>query len=234
MPEALHELPVEDNSTLARVPAVRTFERSGEDSTSHLQLVEAGEGTMGVSGAAQAIRRRVAEWVLDSSALASPTLKSTFKHTIIPRSMTLSIASLGAALPGPPAKCPPRLFGQLLTTIGAETVEDGVSHPGEALATKIVSSGEASSLVDATIASSSSVAASIVQLLGRLRPLELPSRTALIKHALNSEDIQLRDAAIQAIELWEDESMIPLLASHREPVGWLNDYVIEVLEDLKG
>ncbi len=234
MPEALHELPVGDNTTLARVPAVRAFERSGEDSSRRLQLVEPGERTMGVSVAAQAIRHRFAEWVLDNSTLASLSLKSSLKPTIIPSNMTLSIASLGAALAGPPAKSPPRLFGQLLASIEAESVEDGMSHPGEALATKIVNSGEATSLVEATIASRASVAASIVQLLGRLRPIELPSRTALIKHALNSRDIQLRDAAVQAIELWEDEAMIPLLASHQEPVAWLNDHIIEVLEDLQG
>tara|TARA_R110000868_G_scaffold90971_1_gene252155 strand:- start:98 stop:544 length:447 start_codon:yes stop_codon:yes gene_type:complete len=148
--------------------------------------------------------------------------------------MTLSIAALGAALPGPPTECPPRLFGQLLATLESEAVEDGVSHPGEAVVSQIVSNGEASSLVDATIDRPGSNAASIVQLLGRLSPIEQPSRTKLISHALNSQDIQLRDAAVQAIELWEDETMIPLLATHREPVTWLSDYIIEVLEDLQG
>lgn len=213
MPEPLHTQPVED---------------AGESLTRHLQLVGPTEVTMGVSDAAQAIRRRSDEW--RRSALASLSLKPT----IVRSNITLLGSHAEAAPQSPPIQCPPRLFGQLVAVIEAEAVEDGVSHIGEELISEIVASGEASSLMDATIATRTSLTASIVQLLGRLSPIAQSFRVPLIKHALQSKDIQLRDAAVQAIELWEDQSMIPLLRSHQEPIAWLNEYVIEVLKDLQG
>ncbi len=226
MPEPVQTLPIEETNTLAHGSAVPAFEKNENDRTRHLQLVGPTAVTMGVSDTAEKIRRLFAKWERGASL--------SLERTIAPSSRTLSIWGRDVT-PSPPVKGPPRHFGQLLAAIEAEAVEDGVTHVGEELISEIVSSGEAGCLVDATIATNTSVAASIVQLLGRVAPIAAQSsRVALMEYALGSTDIQLRDAAVQAIELWEDKSMISLLQSHQEPVAWLNQYVIEVLEDLQG
>ncbi len=59
-------------------------------------------------------------------------------------------------------------------------------------------------------------------------------RYGLIDIALRTGNILLRDAAVQAVEEWEDSSLAPLLRSHqeREAVPWLRSYVSDVISDL--
>ena len=35
----------------------------------------------------------------------------------------------------------------------------------------------------------------------------------------------VREAAVEAIEQWEDPALLPLLRDHKEPIGWLKDYI---------
>ena len=77
--------------------------------------------------------------------------------------------------------------------------------------------------------------ASILKLAGR-QPVESLSHytSLLVEQALQHEDVEVRDAAVYAIEHWEDPKCIDLLRDHlaREPEEWLRDYMSQVLEDL--
>ena len=44
----------------------------------------------------------------------------------------------------------------------------------------------------------------------------------------------MRDAAVQAVESWEDTTCVDLLRRHEEPVDWLADYIRNVLADIAG
>jgi len=46
--------------------------------------------------------------------------------------------------------------------------------------------------------------------------------------------LEVRDAAIQAVEYWRDPGLLPILAGHSEPVGWLDEYRRGVVGDLGG
>lgn len=75
--------------------------------------------------------------------------------------------------------------------------------------------------------------ASVLRCLGRL---EIPGsdkwRTELVRDALAQVDIELRDAAVQAVESWEDEQLVPVLQIHCEEEPWLREYIEQVVRDL--
>lgn len=57
-------------------------------------------------------------------------------------------------------------------------------------------------------------------------------RVALVRGALRRKDIGIRDAALQAVERWEERSVVPVLRSHRESEEWLREYLEEVIRYL--
>ena len=69
-------------------------------------------------------------------------------------------------------------------------------------------------------------------LLGRIGLDEPKVRRSLLSRALRSKEVQVRDAGIQAAELWEDRALGELLEAHDEPVGWLAEYAAAVATDL--
>ena len=64
-------------------------------------------------------------------------------------------------------------------------------------------------------ASHASFAASILRCLGRqVRPGTTSWRTKLVRDALASGDVEIRDAAAQVAELWGDQDVVEVLISH--------------------
>ena len=58
-------------------------------------------------------------------------------------------------------------------------------------------------------------------------------RAGLVARALASDDIEIRDQAIQAAEQWEEPGATEALAAHDEPLGWLRQYAQAVLENMR-
>lgn len=56
----------------------------------------------------------------------------------------------------------------------------------------------------------------------------------IVKDALKHDDIEMRDAAVQAAETWEGEDLIAVLQAHDEPVDYLSKYIEQVIIDLQG
>jgi hypothetical protein len=126
-------------------------------------------------------------------------------------------------------------FDRLRTAIEAEPMEDGITHPGEDIVAEIVATYGADALTDFILETEPpALAAVLLRLFGRFsRPAE-PVRRRLANYALQSESVELRDALVQAVELWEDKEMIGLIAAQAEPVPWLADYIRRVAEELRG
>jgi len=126
----------------------------------------------------------------------------------------------------------------LYASIVAEPVEDGVTHPGEDILREILNRWASASIDDLARlvfdAPDHSVSASVLRLAGRIH--EFPEGTVrknLISRALQSPDIELRDAAIQTAGSWEDQELLPILKNHREEIFWLRDYLQDVISDLE-
>lgn len=76
-------------------------------------------------------------------------------------------------------------------------------------------------------------AASTLRCLGRVEDLgALIWRTELVRAGLKMDNIEMRDAAIQAAENWGDREMLGVLQVHAESNSLLRRYVEDVISDL--
>ena len=131
-----------------------------------------------------------------------------------------------------------RLEDELRFAFEEDPLEEGIHHPAEEIIADALRRTENSNVLtwlkafslDSTRAS---LAASVLRCLGRQNhPATERWRVGLVRDGLVAEDVDIRDAAVQAAELWGDRGMRPILLAHSEPEPWLRDYVRDVAEDL--
>lgn len=131
-----------------------------------------------------------------------------------------------------------RLANKLHIAFETEPLEDGMHHKAEDIVGQALQSGEDQRVLEWLRAFSLDAkqpvfAASILRCLGRQKHLGTSSwRSALVRDALALDDVEIRDAAVQATELWDDQDILPVLKSHSEPKSWLRDYICDVIDDL--
>lgn len=118
-----------------------------------------------------------------------------------------------------------------------EPVLDGFNHPAEYILENTFAThvGEAEKWIFKQVTSSSSHpsrAADILRLLCRFRPSTPEWRRKIVDAALKSGSVEVRDAAIQAIETWTEPELVDILEAHSEPIAWLSDYAAKVIRDL--
>jgi hypothetical protein len=117
---------------------------------------------------------------------------------------------------------------QALRTVA---IEDGYNHAAERILSAHVASFGEAALLDVVI--SADAPADWVRLLGRATNLGPTFRMAIVSWGLGSVDVRVRDAAIQAVENWEDHDLVGLLRGHDEHVDWLRSYAEGVVHDLE-
>lgn len=131
-----------------------------------------------------------------------------------------------------------RLVHKLHAAFEIEPLEDGMHHKAEVIIEQALQSGEDERILEWLREFTSDdtqpvFAASVLRCLGRQEYLGTSSwRSALLRDALASDDVEIRDAAVQAAELWGDQEILPVLKSHSEPEPWLQDYISDVIDDL--
>lgn len=117
--------------------------------------------------------------------------------------------------------------------IERQPVEDGYSHPAEELVADHVERFGGGGLVEHTwSANGPTDAPDLIRLMGRTPEIAPDLRRLIVERGLASGDVAVRDASIQAVETWEDASLIALIRAHRDPVGWLAEYAEKVARDL--
>ena len=121
----------------------------------------------------------------------------------------------------------------------AQPVEDGVGHPAEQILERALNTGEQAAVLDVVAAlcvdtARPGLSAATLRCLGRLtNPGSSGWRAALVRGALAHYDVEVREAAVQAVESWDGTDLIDLLQVHREGEPWLAEYVREVTQDLR-
>ncbi len=76
--------------------------------------------------------------------------------------------------------------------------------------------------------------ASLLLLLGRIPRLQVaPWGYSIAEVALKDTDLEVRDAAIKALELWRGVPALKILEGHAETERWLADHLRRVVEELK-
>ena len=141
----------------------------------------------------------------------------------------------------------------------AEPVEDGMIHPAEQIVeeyAELLAGIAPRQLVSMLAEEGGEFAASALCCIGRCEiprngwPVDPPAvfssklahhlsiakpggwRLGLVEAALDSPDVRIRDAAVQASENWEDPDVLPALQGHRDSVPWLSRYAQGVASDL--
>ena len=132
-----------------------------------------------------------------------------------------------------------RLETRLWAAFEADPLEDGMYHPAEEVIGEALQAADRESTLKwfkefSMDGAHPGFAASILRCLGRQEhPGTDKWRAELVRDGLASEDVEIRDAAVQAAESWEDRSLRGILEVHDEPVPWLRDYIRDVIDDLK-
>lgn len=80
--------------------------------------------------------------------------------------------------------------------------------------------------------SDASNTADILRLLARFKPRSSEWRREIVRVALGSRSVEVRDAAIQAVESWAEPELTDLLRLHTETAPWLAEYAAQVMRDL--
>ena len=65
-----------------------------------------------------------------------------------------------------------------------------------------------------------------------MKPYRLEWRYQIVSAALGLPSLDIRDAAIQAVESWAETELIELLLSHTDSAPWLAEYAAQVVRDL--
>ena len=132
-----------------------------------------------------------------------------------------------------------RLSNRLGAAFDADPLEDGISHPAEKiLAEALRFRGERPVLEwlrnFSLDTAHPSFAASVLRCLGR-QPCPGTSswRSGLVRGGLAADRVEIRDAAVQAAELWGGPDTRAVLETHSEPRPWLRDYIRDVIDDLE-
>lgn len=133
-----------------------------------------------------------------------------------------------------------RLRDRLAAAFESEPIEDGMDHPAERVIAAAVDSGDPdvalrwiqSICLDST---RPAFAAGVFQCVARQPGVGIAAwREELVRGGLAADDVEVRDAAMQAAEHWRDPGLRPILAAHSEPVAWLDDFRRGVMDDLGG
>lgn len=130
-----------------------------------------------------------------------------------------------------------RAWQPVAVAIGAFPFEDGMDHPAEDRLRRFVSNYRDTclfGLLQDARDQETDLFAKALRLLSRNPGISRETRRQFVESGLDSDTIDVRDAAMQAVENWKDRSLVPLLAAHHEPVAWLADYQQGLIEDLRG
>ena len=169
------------------------------------------------------------------SFLGFPALPSSIRTELREHLTTASLSSLFGRIGVNESH-----FSEILSAIDAEPIEDGYRHPAEKLLklSLIEHSSETILWLHNIISreNNASIVASILKCLGRVE-LEICNDWGfnLVGTALEHPDVEVRDAAVQVLEIWGTAEGIRLLKKHRsrEQVVWLRSYIERVIRDLE-
>jgi len=134
-----------------------------------------------------------------------------------------------------------RLRDSLNASFEAIPLQDGMDHPAEDIISDAVRSVDDKSLFEwfsmvCLDTKCPTFAASILRCIGRQIHIGTDSwRTELVGKALKVDEVEIRDAALNAAEFWSGQRMRNMLAGkvETEPIPWLRDYMQDVIEDLR-
>ena len=140
----------------------------------------------------------------------------------------------------PPRHVPadePSLAVRLSDAFGARPLADGEEHPADDIIASFLGSAVSKtypSELESIILQSedADLVAATLQCTARFEPPWSDERkTDLVRSALQSDDVCIRDAAVRAAESWLCPEIVTELERHQDSEPWLQEYISEVIAD---
>ena len=132
-----------------------------------------------------------------------------------------------------------RFRNELIATLRDEPIEDGVAHPAELVIAKVLCKNPSacknwlSRALDEHQVTYASLGASIVRCIGRLEYDQVGAwGMGVADDALRHGSVEVREAAVRALEAWGGRKALEILRNHHDKRPWLDDYVQHVIADL--
>jgi len=128
-------------------------------------------------------------------------------------------------------------WDSVLATMRATPFENGMDHPAERSLTDFIErfGGEAFiALTQEWQNDAPGQFATLLRLAGRLAGIDHYTRRTLVTRGLSSSDSDIRDAAIQCVEVSQATELISDLLAHDEPDPFIREYRDGVIDDLTG
>ena len=130
---------------------------------------------------------------------------------------------------------------RLIATLLDEPIEDGVRHPAEHVIDDALGANSSdcrdwlSRVLVEQYQTRPSISASIVRCIGRLEYDQVGAwGMRVADDALRHKDVEVREAAIRALEAWGGRKALDILRNYEDERPWLNEYVRQVIVDLSG
>ena len=191
-------------------------------------------------GLAPQHERELLDWFRGSKRLGPVEFTEYFPRTfapVIPWHRYIDDGSSAELIP-PSLSQRTLLFNELQADFIAAPVEDGMEHEAERTLVRVLSDGPEEEILYwirefCTDVARPSFASSVLRCLASLNPPGTGEwRVDLVQDALQSNNVDIKEAAIQAVEHWGDAELVEVLASHQEDVVWLREYIAGVVKDL--
>lgn len=131
-----------------------------------------------------------------------------------------------------------RLSHDLLESLVTEPIEDGVTHASESILRTALQDDQVATQAwlkeQWRRETNAGLLAALMKCVGRLTCDEtLMWGLEIADISLKHPDVEVRDAAVQALELWGGTEAADLLRQHSEEVGWLRKYIAQILSELE-
>lgn len=130
-----------------------------------------------------------------------------------------------------------QLESRLWWAFESEPLEDGMDHPADRLLAEHLNEDTGTRILEwisewCMDTTNATFAASVLQCVARKPcPGTASSRAELVRGALASPQVEIRDAAAKAADSWKDSELLSILEGHRESVPWLADFIRDVVTD---
>ena len=132
-----------------------------------------------------------------------------------------------------------KLISNLIIQFRDHPLEAGIHHPAEDILERAFQNIDSSVLMSilkgiCTYSPSNVLSSSTLACLGHLtEPGTSEWRRQLIGDCLDNRSADIRHAAIQAVENWQERNLADILRSHKDLFEWINDYAQGVARDLE-
>ena len=207
-----------------------------------LRLLSPGKGSFVTSPHAALLQKEIAESVdrmlhnRDFEEIIGNPVGSSFFPMLVDAACFESATGEQALVAGQEQE---RLAYRLRGAFEIEPFEDGMDHPADQIIENALRSSGSQSILDWLSAFSldterPNFASSVLRCLGRQTHIGTAAwRAELVRNALATDDIEIRDAAVQAAESWGGLEVVNVLMLHNEPESWLQEYILEIIDDLQ-